>query len=183
MLPAVTMKNVAVSDTRGLKPFRDDNDATNSISFEETHQTIEVVTDTLDNLLGDKVAKTKVLKIDIEGYEIFALRGGKNCLKHARAVIIETDKVTKFDVEPIEVHQLLVSMGFQLVEFDLHNNVVRANKEMNKSGNSIYVKHIEGINEKLKVIDNTLYTRSKLNYEYNNINGEKLGVRAEIMNT
>ncbi len=49
-------------------------------------KSLQLESDTLDNILAEKV---DVMKIDIEGAEVLALKGATNTLKHLRKIIIE----------------------------------------------------------------------------------------------
>ncbi len=49
-------------------------------------RSFDVGCDTLDNILSEKV---DVMKIDIEGAEVLALKGATNTLKHLRKIIVE----------------------------------------------------------------------------------------------
>lgn len=50
-------------------------------------KSLDVGCDTLDNILSNE--ETDVMKIDIEGAEVLALKGATNTLKHLRKIIVE----------------------------------------------------------------------------------------------
>jgi FkbM family methyltransferase len=70
-------------------------------------KTLQVESDTLDNILA--VAKPSVMKIDIEGAEVLALKGATNTLKQLRKVVVEIHG-DNFD----EVRQMLETHNFKL---------------------------------------------------------------------
>lgn len=68
---------------------------------------LEVECDTLDNMLASH--RINVMKIDIEGAELLALKGAKNTLKQLRKIIVEIHG-DNFD----KVKQILETYGFKL---------------------------------------------------------------------
>lgn len=50
-------------------------------------KTLQLECDTLDSILADR--KVDVMKINIEGAEVLALKGATNTLKHLRKIIVE----------------------------------------------------------------------------------------------
>lgn len=50
-------------------------------------KTLQLECDTLDSILADR--KVDVMKVDIEGAEVLALKGATNTLKHLRKIIVE----------------------------------------------------------------------------------------------
>lgn len=50
---------------------------------------LDVECDTLDNILAEATQKVDVMKIDIEGAEVMALKGASNVLRQLRTIIVE----------------------------------------------------------------------------------------------
>jgi FkbM family methyltransferase len=82
-----------------------------SNTFLPNGKTLQIECDTLDNILAGY--KVDVMKIDIEGAEVMALKGATDILKNLRKIIVEIhggnfDKVneilekSKFDIEASE---------------------------------------------------------------------------------
>jgi FkbM family methyltransferase len=72
--------------------------------------TIQVEADTLDNILSETgTKKVDVMKIDIEGAEVMALKGATNTLKQLRKIIVE---IHNYNFEP--VRQILERYNFKL---------------------------------------------------------------------
>jgi FkbM family methyltransferase len=104
--------NVAVGDAPGLARISDaDDDDQNRIGATG----LEVRVDTLDALLGD-ITPT-LLKIDVEGYELPALRGANSVLSRTAVVYCELvrSNCERFGYGPEDVERLLLAGGFALL--------------------------------------------------------------------
>jgi FkbM family methyltransferase len=80
----------------------------------------EVTIATLDGLVASgAVPAPDLLKLDIQGYELEALRGAQESLRHARAVLCEVSFRRFYQGQPLfaEVVAHLDSRGFQLHAF------------------------------------------------------------------
>jgi len=102
-IKCITAIKKAVSDHKGTVTLYDRVDTRNrirsemySLSNSYFHDSnvvragrgsVKIECDTLDNILGEQ--RTDVMKIDIEGAEIFALEGATNVLKKLRKIIVE----------------------------------------------------------------------------------------------
>ena len=79
-------------------------------------ETVEV--DTLDAMFGDvELAGPVLLKLDVQGYELQALRGGRELLKHVDAVLTEASFVPFYEGQALfdELNLWLNEAGFHLV--------------------------------------------------------------------
>lgn len=78
---------IALGEKQGLLHF--DNATQDDMNHISTNnQGIPVIVDTLDNL-SRNFSYIKLLKLDIEGYEVFALKGGLQTLKKTKYIYIE----------------------------------------------------------------------------------------------
>jgi FkbM family methyltransferase len=120
----ITAIHKAISDHAGKVVIYDDydidtgsfNTGASSIlghAVDESRQkrSLEVEADTLDSILLDKcrVANIDLMKIDIEGAEILALRGASRTLKIVRKIIVE---IHQDNLEPVK--EILSENGFDL---------------------------------------------------------------------
>lgn len=71
---------------------------------------------TLDNICGCIQGPIDLMKMDVQGYEGRAIRGGKETLKRTRALIIEVLFCHHYEGQstPEEIHELLTGLGFKL---------------------------------------------------------------------
>ncbi len=112
--------NLALSDkneVRKLYQYSNNNLGRHSLLDINEDDYVEVETITLDSYIdsaGIDVARVKFLKIDIEGYEYFALCGASNVLDHVTTVISEfvPRYMEKGGVEPERFLELLIDKGF-----------------------------------------------------------------------
>ena len=78
---------------------------------------------------NNNIKKVDFIKVDIEGFEYFAFRGGITLLKGAEApdILFEFIKESEMDVdglEPGDAQALLISYGYQL--YQLENNLLKS---------------------------------------------------------
>ncbi len=80
----------------------------------------EVDVTTLDDALGHAALGSEcLLKIDVQGYELEVLKGGRSVLKSATSVLCECSFVELYDGQPLadEVIEFLREQGFRLIGF------------------------------------------------------------------
>ena len=91
---------------------------------------VDVKVVTLDEYVpkGDGSLKDVFLKIDVQGYELFVLKGAENILKQCRCVQVEVSIREMYENAPIfpEVWQFLRKRGFILAEV---SNILRSPKD------------------------------------------------------
>lgn len=120
------------SDASSLLPLTDFG--AKQYGLEETER-VSVKVDSVDNLIANKRAPLPdLLKLDIQGYELVALRGAQSALRHAKAIIIEASFEAIYQrqclfhhlVEFLADHQMFlrsfghgVAAGSELVQADL----------------------------------------------------------------
>lgn len=117
----LTLEPIAISDSNGSVVLYTDGDAGNSPSL--VHQrgesdSVSVSGRTLDSLLAEgRLPRPTVIKLDIEGAEILALRGAKQLLRspeRPRALFIEVHDtfLPGFGSSADEVYALLHEFGY-----------------------------------------------------------------------
>lgn len=128
----ITILEFAISDKPSKKEFIEylpdskfswasDISTLNASSINPLHQhdTYEVIVTTIDNFVVEHKIKPKSIKIDIEGFEFYALKGAKSTLTNHRPYLcidihkdVETGKSAMERVEPF-----LLNLGYQLQKF------------------------------------------------------------------
>ncbi|MEE9437593.1 MAG: FkbM family methyltransferase [Saprospiraceae bacterium] len=107
--------NVAVGESKGVLSFEDQSsDDQNKISVKSSSG-LKVDVDLLDNLTTT-IEKFKLLKIDVEGFELFVLKGAKNTLRKTEIVYFESweKHFNNFDYSTGDVIKLLNDYGFKV---------------------------------------------------------------------
>jgi FkbM family methyltransferase len=143
----VTAKQTAISNKTGEVFFTKSYDAENHMLFSYEEGCITVPVTTIDELV--KNSSPTIIKIDVEGYEAFALAGAANTLakKTLKAVIIEmTD--SKMPGKSITSHEYLLGLGYQPYKYLPYQH--RMEIETTRGHNTIYVSDIAWINERIQ---------------------------------
>jgi len=118
--------NVGVAEQNGTLKFTDGSGVMNSVSTDSNG--IEVEVKTLDDILYQK--SPRFLKIDVEGYEYFVLKGAKHVLKNPdlKFIIIKFNfSVSKYGHENSEIFEILTNHNFVPIAY---NVVTKEFKEM-----------------------------------------------------
>ena len=120
MEKSISAHNVAIGDKVGTIMFENKrSDDMNSVAMSSAEisnnpSVITVPITTLDDLFLDKLKSVDLLKIDIEGYELFALKGAKEILKKTKIIFFESyeSQYNKFDYGFKDIFRLLDNSGF-----------------------------------------------------------------------
>lgn len=101
--------NAAVGSREGEISFTKNHDAVNRVANEEDAETETVQLKTLDSI----ASSAALIKIDVEGYELEALKGATELLKNTKAIIIEIcGSADIFGYSSEETECLLKNAGF-----------------------------------------------------------------------
>lgn len=121
-LANVELHNVAISDQEGsLKFFKSEaHSGKSSLVPNSSSQTITVNSITLDNLLGKNFSQIHWLKIDVEGFEFFVLKGSASILPKTQNILIEVHEeiMRKQNQKPEELIKILTDSGFKVTTFN-----------------------------------------------------------------
>jgi FkbM family methyltransferase len=82
----------------------------------EIDETVEVETRQIDDIINKKV---DIVKLDLQGYEYFVLKGARNVLQRASIVVSETMFNTNYSEQKVfrDLDEILYQNGFQLKNF------------------------------------------------------------------
>lgn len=127
---------LAVSEKKGKLPMnvsRDGYDAWNSLTKPDATGEFfveEVETDTIDGLIEnvDDISKIKMMKIDVEGWEVALLKGGENFFNKPNAPIFQIEfndrALTNAGYSSQFLFDSLLEMGFGLYKYNCKTNSV-----------------------------------------------------------
>jgi FkbM family methyltransferase len=122
----ITVIPAAIADTEGTAEFieysaenqfswaTDTSTLADGVTPTMKHETYAVEIMTLDQFVGEQNIIPKAIKIDIEGFELYALQGAKEVLKTAKPYLcidIHQDVKTQ-QSSLIEIQPLLESLGY-----------------------------------------------------------------------
>ena len=111
---------------------------------------IEVPVTTLDLAVKNRVPA--MLKLDIEGYEWFALQGAGKVLASSglNAIVLEFNKHAKrYNIEPQQIADLLTRGGYNTYKYDPFSRTLESTV-FNTNGNSLWIKDVENVLPRLK---------------------------------
>ena len=122
----VTVVPCAVSDHPGeqdMFAYAGENTGRHSLLPINDGQRIRIRTVTLDEFWVERDLRNRVprfIKIDIEGYELVALRGGLEVLKRSPTVLFEYSPKFMLDagLAPMELLDMMYGLGFQCTRVD-----------------------------------------------------------------
>ncbi|NOU92417.1 FkbM family methyltransferase [Paenibacillus sp. LMG 31456] len=118
--------NVAVGENEGYINFSDNisSDDENGVTLDSKGIMIKV--EKLDNILKNVGSTITLLKIDVEGFELFVLKGSTKVLQNVKHIYLESweDHFKKYGYSTPELIRFITSQGFKL--FKLHNHHLSA---------------------------------------------------------
>jgi FkbM family methyltransferase len=92
------------------------------VALETPHDLIDVEVRTLDDVLDDAaIERVDVIKIDVQGYEVEALKGMRGCLaRHCPVVVFEYDAWAwgEANAQVSEASDILLAAGYSLFTLD-----------------------------------------------------------------
>lgn len=151
----VSCLNIALGAQPGRVRMTASHDSMNAVIHEDVAvdaDAIDVATDTLDRLLGGR--SPTMLKLDVEGYEWFALAGATELLQRPAltAVIVELNGTgSTYGVADAEVHRLICEAGFSPVAYSPITRELRdlAGRQ-SPLGNTVYVRNLPEAQARLR---------------------------------
>jgi FkbM family methyltransferase len=117
---------------------------------------VDVEAKRIDDILPCE--EVTIMKIDVEGYEYKVLNGATKRLANEKllAIIIEINgNHLRYMFNNIEIHNLLISFGFCLVDYSpLLRQINRIDLVQSKTDNLIYVRSPDEVNKRLNIKKN-----------------------------
>lgn len=147
----VSLHNVGLSDEIGALFFSLDYDTINHVVEPGGAQSIKIKVVKMDDMIS--VDRPCVIKIDVEGYEYFVLKGAKLILANSnvKGLIIELNRCgRRYGIEDTEIDRLLTSNGFSPYNYAPFIRRISRLETFKTVNNTIYLKDIPFIEERLK---------------------------------
>lgn len=115
-------------------------------------KSVEVDVETMDVICGESVPA--LIKIDVEGYELFVLEGGKKVLgdSKCKALIVEVNSLQKrYKVSSDEIIRLVASLGFKPFHYEAFDRELIPLPGLNTTqGNTLFIKDFDFVNTRIK---------------------------------
>ncbi|HTB22780.1 MAG TPA: FkbM family methyltransferase [bacterium] len=133
--------NVGVSDKAGVLLFSTAEDAMNHVVEGTKEGTVSVETRTLDAILGEETPA--IIKLDIEGFELPALRGGSALFSRTglQAVIMELNgSGERYGFDEKDILRMMSEFGFEPGLYVPETRRIAALATPNRKGNTLFVR-------------------------------------------
>ncbi|GEC73461.1 methyltransferase, FkbM family [Flavobacterium flevense] len=138
----VSLFKIGIGEENSLLNFTTTKDVMNGVAMEYETEVVSVEVKKLDDI--PTVKNATFLKIDVEGYEFFVLKGASKVLKseELKFIIIELNFSTlKFGHTSEEIFRYLSSFGFIPISYDTKNKeMIRLESFNSNKFNTIFVK-------------------------------------------
>ncbi len=155
----IELHNLGVAEKEGRLNFSTDRNTMDRIVADTYKNSVQVSVSTIDTIVNKNAPLA--LKIDVEGYEYFALQGAAHLLEspNLKVVIIELNgSGRKYGIEDEKVFQILLNKGFKPVEYDFKQRKLIELKNFNTHKfNTVFVRDLEFVakrvlkSEKIKI--------------------------------
>jgi len=147
--------NIGVGEAVGTLEFTSVLDTTNHVAtpleLDDDIPRVPVEVLPLDDVLRSRTPL--VIKIDVEGYELYVIRGASRALASGRvlAMVVETNRCSeRYGVDVDEADDVLVgSYGFQRCRYEPVTRRLSPLDAPNYKGNTIYVSNVEEARRRL----------------------------------
>ena len=139
----VTVLNIGLAEKNGFLDFTKNLDSKNHIVNKTNFDTINVEVKTLDEF---KQYFPSIIKVDVEGYEKFILKGADEVLKQnsLKCIVIEVNNEgQRYNVNENSIHELLTFYVFLCQYYLFERKLVKIN--ILNSDNRIYVKDVDAV--------------------------------------
>jgi len=120
--------NYAVGEKKGFVHFSNMSSDDMNRVVQMGKRTHRIPMRTLDSIIEENnIHKIRLLKIDIEGYELFALQGAQKTLEITDIIFFESweKHYQAYGYSTMDVIQLLNTKGFEVYKFDLNYHLVK----------------------------------------------------------
>lgn len=160
----VIAKNIGISDSENILLFTNSMDTVNHVlaTSENSSLVSSIPVYPADYFLKD-FGCPSMIKIDVEGYEDWVLKGMPLTLKNEKlkAIIIELNgSGYKYGIDDTQIHNELLLLNFHPVNYNPFTRILTRLKSFGDT-NTIYIREIEFVEMRIKNADKVdLFTES-----------------------
>ena len=149
-------KNMGLGELKSMLTFTNSMDTVNHVvtASDNSRHVSDVAVYPADFFLNDYDCPALV-KIDVEGYEAWVLKGMPIILKNTnlKAVIIELNgSGYKYDIDEIQIHAALLKLNFQPYDYNPFTRILTPLKSFG-TANTIYIREISFVEIRVKNAD------------------------------
>jgi FkbM family methyltransferase len=147
----ISLLNIGVSDSDGDLFFSTDKGTMNRIVNKNYENLVKVKVSTIDALSESNMPIA--IKIDVEGYEKYALMGAQKTLSNhiLKVIIVELNESgVKHGIKDDEIYSEIVKFGFKPFSYDAINRKLTPLDSYNKHKfNTLFIRDIEYVKERV----------------------------------
>ncbi|HLV40388.1 FkbM family methyltransferase [Xanthomarina sp.] len=147
----IEFRNIGVSNKNGMLYFSTDRGTMDRIVDQSYTYSTAVKVETIDSILEDRVPLA--LKIDVEGYENYALEGAVKMLENPdfKVLILELNSSGKvYGFEDQYIYEKVISYGFKPYRYEPKNRRLKELETYNKEQfNTIFVRDLAFVSARL----------------------------------
>lgn len=152
--------NIGLGNKKGMLKFSADLDTVNHV-LSSSEDGIDVVVDTLDNVVS-KEFEPKLIKIDVEGFELPVLQGASNILKNIslKAIIIELNgSCGRYGFDENDIDKILKEHHFLPFEYYPFERKLQKLEKFKTNNNTLYIRDLDFVknrilnSKKIKIFD------------------------------
>jgi FkbM family methyltransferase len=155
LLGRIDARNIGVSDQAGQLMFSADQDTTNHVvaNGEANGRSIQVDVLPLDSVLDGEAPS--VIKLDVEGFEMPALRGARATLsrQELHSIVIELNgSGERYGFKDEDIVRELTAAGFSACDYDPFTRDLRVvdGRARNDNSNALFVRGVPEVQERLR---------------------------------
>jgi FkbM family methyltransferase len=145
--------NIALGAEECLVSFTNDRDGENHICLSENENTEKVECRKLENvLMENNIRHVKYIKIDVEGFEIFVLKGLTDYLKQKNVEIIQIEinkTMSNSGTTVSELVDYLEGFGYNLCSYDVVGKKLKKETYNDCRENYFLTYDVESVNDSL----------------------------------
>lgn len=152
----VVAKNIGIGEAKSILTFTNSMDTINHVvtASDNSRNVSDIAVYPADFFLNDYDCPALV-KIDVEGYEAWVLKGMPLILKNTnlKAIIIELNgSGHKYDIDEIQIHAALLKLNFQPYDYNPFTRSLTRLKSFG-TANTIYIREISFAEMRVKNAD------------------------------
>jgi FkbM family methyltransferase len=143
-----------LSNVKDVLRFTVDQGGMNRVATSRDSNTVEVDVRTVDEVVASTALSPRLIKIDVEGFELPLLQGAPELLKSVSGIIIELNGSGRiYGRSDEDVHNLLVAAGFKCFDYDVKARTLSASEGFRRDKfNSLYLRlgAVDEVRERLR---------------------------------